>query len=290
MAVDRDTQAVRSGRHRGSEEVAAGSGGADAAQQPATRVPPRITPVFWIVKVLSTGMGEACSDYLAHRFGSIPAGAIGAVILLIPLVIQLRSGRYRPWVYWSTVSAVAVTGTMAADGLHIELKLPYAVTTVLYAVILSAILIGWYRSEHTLSIHSITTRRRELFYWATVMATFALGTAVGDLSAVTLHLGYFGSGLLFAAVIAVPALAHRFLNLNAVVAFWFAYVITRPLGASFADWLDMPRNVGGRGFGDGPVALVGVVLVAIGVTCVAALHKRSAQPANPTHVAVTELT
>lgn len=108
------------------------------------------------------------------------------------------------------------------------------------------------------------------------MSTFALGTAVGDLSAVTLHLGYFGSGLLFAGIIAVPALAHRFLNLDAVFAFWFAYVITRPLGASFADWLDMPRNVGGRGFGDGPVALVGVVLVAAGVAYIVAVHRRAA--------------
>jgi uncharacterized membrane-anchored protein len=266
-----DTQAAWPGRPGSS---GTDPGGAPAAGLP-TRVPPRITSAFWIVKVLSTGMGEACSDFLAHRFGSIPAGAIGAVILVIPLIIQLRSGRYRPWVYWSAVSAVAVTGTMAADGLHIELGLPYAATTVLYAVILAAILTGWYRSEGTLSIHSITTARREWFYWGTVMATFALGTAVGDLSAVTLHIGYLGSGLLFAGIIAVPALAHRFLNLNAVFAFWFAYVITRPLGASFADWLDMPRAVGGRGFGDGPVALVGVVLVALGVAYIAAVHKRA---------------
>ena len=237
-------------------------------------MPPRITAAFWIVKVLSTGMGEACSDFLAHRFGSIPAGGIGAVILLIPLVVQLRAKRYLPWAYWTAVSAVAVTGTMAADGLHIELKLPYAATTTLYACILAAILIAWYASERTLSIHSIVNTRRELFYWATVMATFALGTAVGDLTATTLHLGYFSSGVLFAAVIAVPALLHRFARLNAVFAFWFAYVITRPLGASFADWADMPRDVGGRGFGDGPVALVGLVVVLIGIIYIAATYKR----------------
>lgn len=284
--MDMDIQAARPGRPEGSGGVVPAA---------PTRVPPRITPAFWIVKVLSTGMGEACSDYLAHRFGSVPAGAIGAVILLVPLIIQLRSGGYRPWVYWSTVSAVAVTGTMAADGLHVELGLPYAATTVLYAVILAAILLGWYRSEHTLSIHSITSTRRELFYWATVMATFALGTAVGDLSATTLNLGYLGSGLLFAAIIAVPALAHRFLGLNAVVGFWFAYVVTRPLGASFADWSDMPRNVGGCGFGDGPVALVGVVLVLVGVAWVAALHRRDrvgagrAEPSERDRASVTEL-
>ena len=269
-----DTQASRPA---GSAPLA----GPDRADALPTRVPPRIGPAFWIVKVLSTGMGEACSDFLAHRFGSIPAGAVGAVILLIPLVLQLRSHGYRPWLYWSTVSAVAVTGTMAADGLHVELNLPYAVTTALYAVILTAVLTAWYRSERTLSIHSITTTRRELFYWATVMSTFALGTAVGDLSAVTLHWGYFGSGVLFAVVIAIPALAHRFLQLNAVFAFWFAYVITRPLGASFADWLDMPRNVGGRGFGDGPVALVGLVLVAVGVAYIAAAHKREGIALEP---------
>jgi uncharacterized membrane-anchored protein len=239
------------------------------------RVPPRITAAFWIVKVLSTGMGEACSDYMAHRFGSIPAGGIGAVILVVPLVIQLRAKRYLPWAYWTAVSAVAVTGTMAADGLHVELKMPYAATTTLYACILAVILVAWYATERTLSIHSIVTTRRELFYWATVMATFALGTAVGDLSATTLHLGYFSSGLLFAGIIAVPALAHRFARLNAIFAFWFAYVITRPLGASFADWLDMPRDVGGRGFGDGPVALAGLVIVFVGVAVIATMHKRA---------------
>jgi uncharacterized membrane-anchored protein len=269
-----DTQAARPGR-RTNEQAAETT--AEAALP--TRVPPRISSAFWIVKVLSTGMGEACSDFLAHRFGSVPAGALGVVILLVPLILQLRSHGYRPWLYWSAVSAVAVTGTMAADGLHVELGLPYAATTCLYAVILAVVLAAWYASEHTLSIHSITTTRRELFYWATVMSTFALGTAVGDLSATTLHLGYLGSGLVFAGIIAVPALAHRFLGLNAVFAFWFAYVITRPLGASFADWLDMPRTVGGRGFGDGPVALVGVVLVAAGVAYVAARHKQAVMAA-----------
>src|SRR5580658_9664709 len=156
-----DTQAARR----------TGSAGPVAEGAP-TRVPPRITLAFWIVKVLSTGMGEACSDFLAHRFGSIPAGAIGAVILIVPLVLQLRAKRYRPWAYWSAVSAVAVTGTMAADGLHIEIGLPYAATSALYLLILAAAFAGWYRSEKTLSIHSITTRRRELFYWATVMSTF----------------------------------------------------------------------------------------------------------------------
>jgi uncharacterized membrane-anchored protein len=240
----------------------------------AVRVP-QITAAFWIVKVLSTGMGEASSDFLAHRFGPVPAAAIGVVVLLVPLVVQLRGSRYRPWAYWTAVSAVAVTGTMAADGLHVELGLAYPVTSALYAVVLAAVLALWYASERTLSIHSITTTRRELFYWATVSSTFALGTAVGDLTAGPLHLGYLDSGLVFAGIIAVPALAHRFLGLNAIFAFWFAYVITRPLGASFADWLDMPRSSHGVGLGDGPVALAGLVLVGCGIAVVAAAHRRT---------------
>ncbi|MFE9556639.1 hypothetical protein ACFYMW_18820 [Streptomyces sp. NPDC006692] len=234
---------------------------------------PQVTALFWIVKVLTTGMGETASDYLGRTLGPIPAGSLGLVGLIIALVLQLRSDRYRPWTYWSAIVMVSVFGTMAADVVHVVAGVPYAVSTVAFSVALAAVLIAWYVSEGTLSIHSIRTRRRETFYWATVLATFALGTAVGDLTAGTLDLGYLTSGFLFAALIAVPALSGRFLGLNAVAAFWWAYVLTRPLGASFADWMGVPTSRAGLGWGTGPVTLALIVPIAALVGYLAVSHK-----------------
>jgi uncharacterized membrane-anchored protein len=215
---------------------------------------PQVTVLFWIIKVLTTGMGEAASDYLAS-INLVVAGLVGVVGFVIALRLQLRSREYTPVRYWFAVAMVAVFGTMVADGLHVGLHAPYAATTVVYALVVAGIFWFWHRREGTLSIHSIVTRRREKFYWGLVLATFALGTAAGDLTATSLHLGFFTSGLLFAAAIIVPALAWRFLNLDPVLAFWSAYVITRPLGASFADWLGKPHSIGGGlGYGDGVVA------------------------------------
>jgi uncharacterized membrane-anchored protein len=150
---------------------------------------------------------------------------------------------------------------MAADVLHVGLGIPYAVSTAFYSVVLAVIFVLWYRSEGTLSIHSIYTRRRELFYWATVLATFALGTAAGDLTAKVVGLGYLGSGVMFAVVIAIPYVGYRWFGLNPIVAFWFAYIVTRPLGASFADWLAWPPSASGLGLGHGMVSLVSTVII-----------------------------
>jgi uncharacterized membrane-anchored protein len=163
---------------------------------------------------------------------------------------------------------VGVFGTMAADVLHVGLGVPYAVSTVFFAVALAAVFTVWFLTERTLSIHSIYTPRRELFYWAAVVTTFALGTAAGDLSAVTLHRGYFSSGVMFAIVILVPAVAHWRFGMNPILAFWFAYIVTRPLGASFADWLGVSHRRGGLALGPGPVSLS---LAALIVACVAYL-------------------
>jgi uncharacterized membrane-anchored protein len=160
---------------------------------------------------------------------------------------------------------VGVFGTMAADVLHVGFHVPYPASSAFYAVGLAGVFVVWQRTEKTLSIHSIDTLRKELFYWAAVVGTFALGTAVGDMTATTFHLGYFVSALLFGAAILVPAIGFRFFRLNAILAFWSAYVLTRPLGASIADWLAKPTKVRGLGYGDGPVTLVFVVLVAAGV-------------------------
>jgi len=214
-----------------------------------------------VIKVLTTGMGETTSDFLVHRLGPPPAVLIGAAAFSAALWLQLRAGRYSAWIYWLAVAMVGVFGTMAADVLHVGLGIPYVVSTTFYAIVLTAVFVTWQRSELTLSIHSILTRRRELFYWAAVLATFALGTAAGDMTARTLGLGYLGSGVMFAALIAVPAVAYWRFGMNAILAFWFAYIVTRPLGASFADWLAVPHSRGGLGFGYGPVSLVLAVLI-----------------------------
>jgi uncharacterized membrane-anchored protein len=173
--------------------------------------------------------------------------AVGALAFAAALVTQLRCRRYSTWAYWITVAMVGIFGTMAADIMHgIGLTLP--MSTALYATILCGVFIGWY-SEKTLSIHSIYTRRRELFYWGAVLATFALGTAAGDLTASTFRLGYLASAILFLIVIAVPTVGYWKFGMNSVLAFWFAYVITRPVGASFADWMAAPVRRSGLGWG-----------------------------------------
>jgi uncharacterized membrane-anchored protein len=224
---------------------------------------PRVTAMFWIVKVLTTGMGETTSDFFVKRFPPEIVVPIAFVVLVAMLVAQFRLRRYVAAVYWTTALAVSVFGTMAADVLHVGLGVPYYMSTIGFAIVLAAVFALWYAVEHTLSVHAITTRRREWFYWAAVLTTFALGTAAGDWTAVSLGLGYLASGIVFAAVIALPALAHRFLGLNAVLAFWFAYVITRPLGASFADWLAVSPARGGLDLGPGPVSLVALAVFAV---------------------------
>jgi uncharacterized membrane-anchored protein len=233
---------------------------------------PEITIYFWIIKVLTTGMGETTSDYLVRQINPIIAVALGAVGLVIALVLQFSARRYVAWVYWLAVVMVAIFGTMAADVLHIGLGIPYLVSTVFFTIVLAVIFAVWYKTENTLSIHSINTPRREIFYWATVLATFALGTAAGDMTATTMHLGYFSSGVLFTILIAVVTIAHylvrglmaaehRHQSRNAVLAFWLAYILTRPLGASFADWIGVPHSRSGLGFGTGPVSLILLVII-----------------------------
>jgi uncharacterized membrane-anchored protein len=230
---------------------------------------PQVTVGFWVVKVLTTAMGEATSDYSVHQVDPVVAVAFGFVAFAIALVVQLRARHYVVWRYWLAVVMVAVFGTMAADVIHVRFGVPYAVSTIGFAIILAAVFVTWYRVEGTLSIHSVNTTRRELFYWATVLATFALGTAAGDMTAYTLHLGFFSSALLFAAAITVPALAHRFAGLNAIAAFWFAYVLTRPLGASFADWMGTPHSLGGLDWGRGRVSIGLTLVIVIGVAMLA---------------------
>jgi uncharacterized membrane-anchored protein len=226
---------------------------------------PDATAAFWIAKLLSTAMGESVSDALGHLIGHVPAVVVGALAFAAALVTQLRCRRYSTWAYWITVAMVGIFGTMAADIMHgIGLTLP--MSTALYATILCGVFIGWYRFEKTLSIHSIYTRRRELFYWGAVLATFALGTAAGDLTASTFRLGYLASAILFLIVIAVPTVGYWKFGMNSVLAFWFAYIITRPVGASFADWMAAPVRRSGLGWG---TTWVGGVLAFAVLGCIA---------------------
>jgi uncharacterized membrane-anchored protein len=254
-----------------------------SAPEPLAAKVPEITAMFWVIKILTTGMGEATSDYLASISLAV-AGGVGVLGFAIALWIQLRARRYSPPVYWFAVMMVAVFGTMAADVLHAGLGIPYVVSTTFYAVVLGTVFWLWYRSEGTLSIHSIVTRRRENYYWLTVLATFALGTAAGDLTASAMHLGFLTSGIGFAVIIAVPAIAWWQFRLNAIFAFWFAYVTTRPLGASFADYLSKPHAISGVGLGDGPVAGVttAVIVLLVGYVTVRRLgiQPAAAAPGN----------
>ena len=223
---------------------------------------PEIIVLFWVVKILTTAGGEVTSDYL-KKFGNIGGGGTEVALFVIALVLQFATRRYRALAYWSLAYAIAIAGTGLSDFLHLDVHIPYAGTSLMWAVILAVVFWTWYRSEGTLSIHSITTQRREAFYWATVFATFALGTALGDFTASSLNMGYLPSGLFFLGVFLLPALAWWRFGLNSVAAFWAAYIVTRPLGASFSDWISKPANITGLNFGNGRTAIVFAVVVAL---------------------------
>ncbi|HTI01000.1 MAG TPA: hypothetical protein VL752_08645 [Acidisoma sp.] len=240
---------------------------------------PLITAYFWVIKLLTTAMGEAASDAMMHRMAPIAAVALGAVGLVLALVLQLRADRYVAWAYWLLVAMVSVFGTMAADAVH-KIGLSHLTATALYGVALCLVLLLWYWREGSLDMHGIRSPRREYFYWATVFISFAFGTAAGDMTAGTLHLGNLDSGFLFAALFVAPALGFRFLGLNEIFAFWFAYVMTRPLGASFADWVAKPHAKGGLDAGTLPVALLLTLLIMVFVAYLT-VTRRDVEEAPP---------
>jgi uncharacterized membrane-anchored protein len=245
--------------------------------EPVAAKVPEVTFLFWVIKILTTCGGEAVSDYLAQ--GSRQVGAVvEAGLLILTLTWQFRTRRYVAAAYWSLAYAIAIFGTGVSDALHLFVGIPYAGTTVLWAVVLAVVFWLWYRSEGTLSIHSIVTRRREAYYWSVVFATFALGTALGDFTASVLGLGYLTSAIMFLVIIGIPALFWSRFGLNAVAAFWFAYVVTRPLGASFADYFGRARSLSGAGFGSGRVAVIVVIAVALGVGYLAVTRRDVQRP------------
>jgi uncharacterized membrane-anchored protein len=230
-------------------------------QQPLAAKVPEVTALFWVIKISTTAAGEAISDMFVSNK---KVGVVVEVSMFgVALFLQFASRRYSAVTYWFLALAIATAGTGVADTMHLVFGMPYALTSLFWILVLAAIFYLWDRSEHTLDIHSITTNRREKYYWSVVFATFALGTAVGDFVASSLGLGYLASGLLFSVVILIPWGGWKFLKWNSIFAFWFAYVITRPIGASFADYFSKGHQVSGANFGDWQTALVMTSIVVI---------------------------
>jgi uncharacterized membrane-anchored protein len=211
---------------------------------------PEVTAIFWIIKILSTTVGETGADYLAVHvgLGANTTAAIMVGFLVVALAWQLRTRSYVPWIYWLTVILVSIVGTQITDLLTDKLEVSLYLSAAAFACTLAAIFAIWYGVERTLSIHTIVTTRRELFYWAAILFTFALGTAAGDLATEALGLGFQLGVIVFGVLIAVMTFAY-YLGANPVLTFWLAYILTRPLGASLGDLLSQSRSYGGAGLG-----------------------------------------
>ena len=238
----------------------------NATPQHAAAMPnkvPEVTAYFWIIKLLAVTVGETAADFLAAdlRLGLTGTSAVMGAWLAILLTLYVRSRKYVPWLYWIVVVLLSIVGTLITDNLSDNLGVPLRTTTIVFSAALLAVFAAWHAAEGTRSIRHIDTTRRELFYWAAILLTFALGTAGGDLAAEGLELGYAAAGLVFAAVIALAALAYYVFQASSVLVFWIVYVATRPLGASFGDWLSQPASAGGLGLG--PTATSAIFLCAI---------------------------
>jgi uncharacterized membrane-anchored protein len=212
---------------------------------------PEVTVYFWIIKILCTTVGETASDYLNESlgFGLTWTSVVMSALLVIILAAQFKARKYNPPLYWVSVVLISVVGTLITDNLSDNMGVPLEVSTIVFSIVLGIVFLTWYAFERTLSIHTIVTTRREGFYWLAILFTFALGTAAGDLSAERLHLGYLVSIFIFGGLIALVTLAYYRLRANSVLAFWLAYILTRPLGASIGDFLSQARADGGLGLG-----------------------------------------
>ncbi|MET4073827.1 hypothetical protein [Hymenobacter sp. UYCo722] len=224
---------------------------------------PAVTLIFWIIKIMATTVGETAADFLAFnlKLGLSNTSLLMAGLLVVALLLQLRAHRYVPALYWTVVVFVSIVGTLISDNLVDNFGVSLVTTTILFAAALVLVFALWYASEKTLSVHSIETTRRELFYWAAILCTFALGTSAGDLIGESMGLGYVKSALLFGGLIAVTFLAYRYLQLNAVLAFWAAYILTRPLGASLGDWLTQAPKDGGLGISTTIISAIFLVTI-----------------------------
>jgi uncharacterized membrane-anchored protein len=212
---------------------------------------PEVTLYFWVIKIMATTVGETAADYLNEKLslGLTGISLVMSVLLIGVLIVQFARDRYVPWVYWLAVVFISIVGTLITDNLTDNFNVALETTTIVFSIALAVTFAVWYRVEHTLSIHTIVTTRRESFYWLAILFTFALGTAAGDLTSERLSLGYALSAGIYGALIAAVAIAHFRFGLNAVLAFWIAYILTRPLGASIGDYLSQSAKDGGLGLG-----------------------------------------
>ena len=244
---------------------------------------PQVTIFFWIIKILATTVGETGADYLNDQlgFGLTGTSLAMGVLLAGALALQMRKNRYVPWIYWIVVVFLSVVGTLITDNLTDNLGVSLLVSTTIFGIALIVTFVVWYRSAHTLSIHDITTTSREAFYWTAILFTFALGTAGGDLMSENLGLGYAISVGIFGGAIAAIAFAFYVLKLNAVLAFWLAYILTRPLGASIGDLLTQAKTNGGLGLGTMPVSGVFLIAMMALVTYLTVTHIDDIRDVNP---------
>lgn len=224
---------------------------------------PQITLFFWIIKVLATTVGETVADFLSEtlNLGLTGTSYVMGAILVIVLIIQFRCKRYIPAVYWFAVVLLSIVGTLISDNLVDNLDVSLATTSIIFGAALIVVFILWYMSEKTLSVHTITTTKREFFYWLAILFTFSLGTSAGDLISESSGLGYAYAALLFAVAIALVFIAYHYFKLNAVLAFWIAYILTRPLGASLGDLLSQPAKAGGLGFGATATSIIFLFII-----------------------------
>ncbi len=245
---------------------------------------PEVTIYFWIIKILATTIGETAADYLSDNLGFGLTGTtwVMAALLVAVLYFQFRAPRYIPPIYWLVVVVLSIVGTLVTDNLTDKYHLALETSTAIFAVALAVTFMAWYRVERTLSIHSIDTPRREAFYWLAILFTFALGTAAGDLIAERYDVGYWKAALLFGASIGLITIAWRYLGLNSILAFWMAYILTRPLGASIGDYLSQPKADGGLGLGTTTTSLV--FLTAIAVVVVYLTRTKKDQVGSSGHV------
>ncbi|MFD5021009.1 COG4705 family protein [Paenibacillus sp. NPDC058367] len=223
---------------------------------------PQVTIFFWIIKIMATTVGETAADFLNFNlyWGLTNTTLVMGGLLIAALYFQMTATKYVPALYWLAVVLISVVGTLITDNLVDNLGVSLETTTIVFSVLLILTFGVWYASQKTLSIHSITTKKREMFYWLTILFTFALGTAAGDLVAESLNWGYLLSAIIFAALIGAITLAYRF-KLNAVTAFWFAYILTRPLGASLGDYLSQDRSEGGLELGTTGTSIIFIVII-----------------------------
>lgn len=242
---------------------------------------PRITVDFWLIKLMAVTMGETAADYINVQLGLglTTTSLLMSAVLLAALVWQFWQRRYVPAPYWLAVVLISIVGTLITDNLVDNFHIPLIVTTITFALLLAVTFFVWYRTEGTLSIHTVYTTRREAFYWLAILFTFALGTAAGDLVAEQFSLGYLATGILFGMVIASLAVGYFFLKLDEILAFWLIYILTRPLGASFGDLLSQPRQYGGFGLGTIITSAI-FLLIIVCVVAYMSIRNRGEEPVS----------